>query len=201
VTTLLVLLVLLVGGGLYGGWQYVRGQYYVGVQDGNVAVFRGVNQNLAGILSLSSLVQRTGLPLSQVVASNQGMIRQTIAADSLTGAQNIVTQIQNRVNDCHQAWRALQAWQAKEVTFQADSAAFAAKRTKVRPVGPGPQPATPDAADCAGAAAFGIPASSLPGAAPTTAVSAPPTTNPAKPTRTPTAKASAKSSPTSRTTG
>jgi len=190
--------VLLVGGGLYGGWQYVQGQYYVGVQDGNVAVFRGVNQNLAGIISLSSLVQRTRLPLSQVVASNQGMIRQTIAADSLTGAQNIVTQIQNRVNDCHQAWRALQAWQAKEVRFLSDSAAFAAKRTKVRPVGPGPQPATPDAADCAGAAAFGIPASSLPGAQPTTIPASRPAT---RPTGTPTAKASAKSSPTSRTTG
>ena len=46
-TTLLVLLVRLIGGGLYGGWQYVQGQYYVGVQDGNVAIFRGVNQNLA----------------------------------------------------------------------------------------------------------------------------------------------------------
>ena len=197
VTTLLVLLVLLVGGGLYGTWQYVQGQYYVGVQDGNVAVFRGVNQNLAGF-SLSSLVQRTSLPLSQVVTSNQAMIRQTIAADSLTGAQNIVTQIQKRVNDCHSAWRALQAWQAEEVRFLSDSAAFAAKRTKVRPVSPGPQPATPDAADCAGAAAFGIPASSLPGAQPTTNPASQPATRPA---RTPTAKASAKSSPTSRTTG
>jgi len=197
VTTLLVLLVLLVGGGLYGGWQYVQGQYYVGVQDGNVAVFRGVNQNLAGI-SLSSLAQRTSLPLSQVAASNQGMIRQTIAANSLTGAQSIVTQIQKRVNGCRQQWRALQAWQAKEVRFLSDSAAFAAKRTKIRPVGPGPQPTTPDAADCAGAAAFGIPASSLPGAQPTTNPASQPATRPA---RTPTAKASAKSSPTSRTTG
>jgi protein phosphatase len=197
VTTLLVLLVLLVGGGLYGTWQYVQGQYYVGVQDGNVAVFRGVNQNLAGF-SLSSLVQRTSLPLSQVVTSNQAMIRQTIAADSLTGAQNIVTQIQKRVNDCHSAWRALQAWQAEEVRFLSDSAAFAAKRTKVRPVGPGLQPATPDAADCAGAAAFGIPASSLPGAQPVTNPASGPAT---RPTGTPTAKASAKASPTSRTTG
>ena len=85
-TTLLVLLVLLIGGGLYGGWQYVQGQYYVGVQDGNVAIFRGVNQNLAGI-SLSSLIQRTTLPITQVVASNQGMIRQTIPSGSLGDAQ------------------------------------------------------------------------------------------------------------------
>jgi hypothetical protein len=127
------------------------------------------------------------------------MIRQTIAAGSLTDARNIVTQIQNRVNDCHQAWLALQAWQAKEVRFLSDNAAFAARRTKVRPVGPGPQPATPDAADCAGAAAFGIPASSLPGAQPTPAQPTPANTPAAKQTK-PTAKASAKSSPTSRTT-
>ena len=191
VTTLLVLLVLLIGGGLYGGWQYVQGQYYVGVQDGNVAIFRGVNQNLAGI-SMSSLIQRTTLPITQVVASNQGMIRQTIPFGSLGDAQKDVQQIQGGVSKCYQKWQALQRWQTAEVRYLAEVTLFQQKRTKVRPTGnPGTQPTAPDAADCASALAFGIPATALPGGQPTVAPASRPTTRPtAKPSAKPTAKAS-----------
>jgi protein phosphatase len=161
VTTLLVVLVLLLGGGLYGGWRYVQGQYYVGVQDGKVAIFRGVNQNLAGI-SLSSLMQKTSLPIGQVVASSQGMIRQTIPANSLAGAQSLVTGITKTVGQCQQKYRALAAWQIAEAKYQGQLAAFRAKRIKVRPTdNPGAQPPEPEAADCAPSTAFGIQASTL----------------------------------------
>jgi PPM family protein phosphatase len=191
VTTLLVVLVLLIGGGLYGGWRYIQGQYYVGVQDGNVAIFRGVNQNLAGI-SLSSLAQRTNLPVSQVVTSNQGMIRQTIAASSLSGAQALVGQIQSAVSDCRDKWEDLATWQSAENNYQRAVAAYNAekKKPKTRPSGdPGPQPATPDAADCAPASAFSIPASALPGGQPTTAPTTAPSSKPSA-TSKPTPKAS-----------
>ena len=106
VTTLLVVLVLFILGGLYGGWRYIQGQYFIGVQNGNVAIFRGVNQNLAGI-SLSSLVQRyDNLPVAQVVPSDQAMIHQTITESSLTAAQSLVGQIQSGVTSCHQKWQA-----------------------------------------------------------------------------------------------
>ena len=190
VTTLLVLLVLLIGGGLYGGWRYVQGQYYVGVQDGNVAIFRGINQNLAGI-SLSSLITRTGLPISQVVASNQSMIRQTIPASSLADAQTLVGQIQSEVDNCKQKWQALVQWQAAETRYQAEVAAYRAKKAKVPPKdNPGGQPPTPDAAGCAPASAFGIPATALPGGQPKPAPSAPAT--PTRPAATPTARTSAR---------
>jgi serine/threonine protein phosphatase PrpC len=194
VPTLLVVLVLLIGGGLYGGWRYVQGQYYIGVQGGNVAIFRGVNQSVAGI-SLSSLVQRTNLPVAQMVASDREMIAQTITASSLTDAQSLVSQIQGRVNDCRDKWQALVTWQAANLNYQKELTAFRQKKTKVAPASPGPQPPSPDAASCAPAAAFGIPASALPGAQPATTTT--PTTKPTtKATTTPTARASAKASPT-----
>jgi PPM family protein phosphatase len=196
VTTLLVLLVLVIGGGLYGGWQYVQGQYYVGVQDGNVAIFRGVNQNLAGI-SLSSLVQRTNVPVGQLVPSDQGMIQQTIAASSLTGAQTLVTHIRSGVNYCRQKWLDIANWVTLEDKYLSKQALYKAKKTKVPPTGnPGAQPLPPPEGECAAPSAFGIPAGALqPIATPTTV----PTTSPTKAaTR---ARATTKASPTSGTAG
>jgi len=163
VTTLLVVLVLFILGGLYGGWRYIQGQYYIGVQNGNVAIFRGVNQNVAGI-SLSSLVQRyDSLPVAQVVPSDQAMIHQTITEGSLTAAQSLVGQIQSGVTSCHQKWQQLVNWNTADQRYQQELALYKAKQTKTPPKDkPGPQPATPDITECASASAFGIPATALP---------------------------------------
>jgi len=178
VTTLLVVLVLLVGGGLYGGWRYIQGQYYIGVQDGNVAIFRGANQNVAGI-SLSSLVQRYNLPLTQMAPSDQAGIRQTITASSLSNAQSMVGQISSSVTSCRQKWQSLVTWQAAEQNYQHALALYHAKKTKTPPKNnPGPQPATPDAATCAPASAFGIPATALPGSPATTTPATTPASTP-----------------------
>ena len=177
VTTLLVILVLFIAGGLYGGWRYVQGQYFIGVQNGSVAIFRGVNQNVAGI-SLSSVVQRYGsLPVAQVVPSDQGMIRQTITESSLGAAQSLVGQIQSGVSSCRQKWQALVTWQVADHQYQQAVARYAAtkpRRGAPPKNNPGPQPATPDITECAPAAAFGIPASALPSGQPTTTPSTTP---------------------------
>ena len=176
VTTLLVVLVLFILGGLYGGWRYIQGQYYIGVQNGNVAIYRGVNQNLAGI-SLSSLVQRyDNLPVAQVVPSDQSMIHQTITESSLTAAQSLVGQIQSEVASCHQKWQQLVNWNTADQRYLQELALYKAKKTKTPPKdNPGQQPATPDITECASAAAFGIPATALPtGPPPVTAPSTAP---------------------------
>ncbi|MFY9667737.1 MAG: protein phosphatase 2C domain-containing protein [Trebonia sp.] len=163
VTTLLVVLVLFILGGLYGGWRYIQGQYFIGVQNGNVAIFRGVNQNVAGI-SLSSPVQRyDNLPVAQVVPSDQAMIHQTITESSLAAAQSLVGQIQSGVASCHQKWQELVTWNSAHQRYQQEQALYKAKQTKTPPKNNlGPQPATPDITECASASAFGIPATALP---------------------------------------
>jgi protein phosphatase len=162
VTTLLVVLVLFILGGLYGGWRYIQGQYFIGVQNGNVAIFRGVNQNLAGI-SLSSPVQRyDNLPVAQVVPSDQAMIHQTITESSLPAAQSLVGQIQSGVTSCQQKWQELVTWNSAYQRYQQELALYKAKQTKTPPKNnPGLQPATPDITECASASAFGIPATAL----------------------------------------
>ena len=161
VSTALVLLVLLVGGGGYGFWRYDQSQYYVGEQDGFVAIFGGTNHNLAGI-SMSSLIQRTTLPVSQLTSGDQNLVTQTISQGSKNSAQLIVDQLQTHASDCHQQWQALATWQTKNATYQRELAAAAGTKAKVRASdepGPGADARRPGLRT---AAAFGIPASALP---------------------------------------
>ncbi|MFJ2825844.1 serine/threonine-protein kinase [Streptomyces toxytricini] len=53
---LAVVVLLVVGGALYGGWRWTQTQVYVGANDGHVALYRGVSQDLAWV-SLSRVQQ------------------------------------------------------------------------------------------------------------------------------------------------
>ncbi len=119
----LVVLVLALGGGAFAGWQYVQSQYYLGVSDGNVAVYQGVNTTVLGI-SLSSLHLNTGVATSKLRTVDQSAISSTVAYGSLDAAQQIVTRLRDEVTMCGQSWKALVSWQQKTVTYQAESAHY-----------------------------------------------------------------------------
>ena len=161
VTAALALLVVLVAGGGYGFWRYNQSQYYVGTENGYVAIFRGTSHSLAGI-SMSSLVQRTTLPVSQLTTGDQALVAQTISQGSVTSAQQVIDQLENHAEYCKQQWQVLAAWQAKNVKYQAELANAAKTNVMVAPQDiPGAEPALPGS-DCAPSAAFGIRASALP---------------------------------------
>ncbi len=187
VSAALVLLLLLLAGGGYGAWLYNQSQYYVGAEGGYVAIFRGTNQNLAGI-NLSSLEARTPLHVGQLGTTDQDTLADTISKSSLGDAKTLIDQLQAEVNQCHQQWANLVTWQAANVRYQNELAAASSSTAKHKPKvpaadNPGPQPDAPGAADCAPAAEFGIRAAELPSAV---------TANPPAPTATATAKAPAK---------
>src|SRR5262249_29831796 len=92
VTCVLLLLVSVVGVGGYFGWRLTQSQYYVGTDRGNVVVFRGVSQSVAG-MSLSKIVRRTNIPLSALPSSEAGSIRLTIGPEAtLKQALRIISQ-------------------------------------------------------------------------------------------------------------
>ncbi|HXS61375.1 MAG TPA: PP2C family serine/threonine-protein phosphatase [Streptosporangiaceae bacterium] len=92
VTCVLLLLVSVVGVAGYFGWRLTQSQYYVGTDRGNVVVFRGVSQSVAG-MSLSRVVRRTNIPLSALPSSEVGSIRLTIGPEaSLKEALRIISQ-------------------------------------------------------------------------------------------------------------
>jgi protein phosphatase len=99
VRSLIVLLLILIIGGIYLGWRYTQDQYFVGADGGQVAIFQGVNQTVAGV-NLSHVYQRTDIPLAQVPSPYQGQIRGTVSATSRSNALAIVANVRNQYQAC-----------------------------------------------------------------------------------------------------
>jgi len=74
------------------GWTQT--QYYVGVDEDEVVIFRGLPQTL-GPIALSSVVERTGTSLDDLNGYMQGRVEQTIHADSLDDARGLVDMLQD----------------------------------------------------------------------------------------------------------
>ncbi len=138
VTTVLTVLVLVIAGGLYAGWQYTRGQYYVGLDGQQVIIYRGIPQKI-GPLNLSSVYKRTGIPKTHLPSVN--LVSLPTNPTSLAKAQQTVTQI-SFLYTCKTQQLALHTYQT--VTLPAYQAAVRAydkarHKPKNRPV----QPAKP----------------------------------------------------------
>ena len=81
-TSLLVLVAVIIGGG-YIAWRWTQDQYYVAADSkGQVVIYRGINQRIAGI-SLSSPYQQTAIPLAQVPSNYQQTVKTAYATGSL----------------------------------------------------------------------------------------------------------------------
>ncbi len=78
----------LAAAGIAYGWTQT--QYYVGVDDGEVVIFRGLPQTIVTV-PLSSVVERTGTALEDLESRYlRERVEQTIHADSLTEARGLV---------------------------------------------------------------------------------------------------------------
>ncbi|MER5639587.1 protein phosphatase 2C domain-containing protein [Kitasatospora sp. NPDC002227] len=90
----------LLGGAGYFGWRWTQSQYYVGADGDVVAVYRGVNQSLAG-LSLSSVYQSYGdVELKYLPSYQRTQVSNTIQASSLDDAKAQVQQLQAQAAVC-----------------------------------------------------------------------------------------------------
>lgn len=91
----------LVGGAAYAGYQWTQGQYYVGEHDGHVAVYQGINQDLAG-LQLSSVQQEyQDAAVADLPAAQQSQLKGTVSAGSLSAATAQADQFRDQASACH----------------------------------------------------------------------------------------------------
>lgn len=96
----IALALLVVGGGVYGGWRWTQQQYYVGAKDGHVALYRGISQELAGISLSTVATDHPEIPLKYLPVYQRQRVKETIAADSLDQARAKVDTLGAQADTC-----------------------------------------------------------------------------------------------------
>jgi serine/threonine protein phosphatase PrpC len=142
VTTILVVLVVVIIGGGFAAWSYSQRQYYVGEDNGQVVIFRGVNVKLAGF-GMSSVYSRTGIPVGEVTTDDKQQLASTITATGLTDAKKIVTSIRSAATACERDYQAQLRYQAADKTYQTQLAAWHARKKKHGAAKAGKAPSAP----------------------------------------------------------
>ncbi|ALE07537.1 serine/threonine protein phosphatase [Arthrobacter sp. ERGS1:01] len=87
------LVVIAIVAGAWIAYAWTQTQYFVGVSNGNVAIYQGVSQNL-GPITLSHLQHETDITVSSLPEYSQQLVAQTMPAASLANAEQIVSDLQ-----------------------------------------------------------------------------------------------------------
>lgn len=94
----LVLAVAAIVGAVFTAYSWTQSHYFVGVSDGRVAIFQGVQQNI-GPIHLSSVYQSTRIDISTLPEFQRQSVEATIPADDLRDALNIVDRLSTAAGD------------------------------------------------------------------------------------------------------
>ncbi|HXW44092.1 MAG TPA: protein phosphatase 2C domain-containing protein [Streptosporangiaceae bacterium] len=138
VTSVFVVLVLLIVGGLFVGWRFTQGQYYVDTDGSHVVIYRGISDQIGG-LHLSSVYKRTSIPVQAVPAD----LQLPTSPGSLATAQRTINSLQRTyTTTCQQAHAAQAAWVAKYKT-PAQPKTSKSKGKTTTPPPPPPEPTVP----------------------------------------------------------
>jgi protein phosphatase len=76
------------------GYNFTQRHFFVGAQDGRVAIFQGVQQDI-GPIPLSHVFEETTIELTDLPLFQRQQVEATINADDLTDAHRIVDQLSN----------------------------------------------------------------------------------------------------------
>ncbi|WGW11750.1 protein phosphatase 2C domain-containing protein [Saxibacter everestensis] len=78
----------------WGSYAYTQSQYFVGSHQGKVAIYQGVSQDL-GPIRLSHLYEEQEVSVTSLPTYSQQRVSQTIPADSLDAARQVVESLKN----------------------------------------------------------------------------------------------------------
>ena len=87
------LVALAIVAGSWAAYAWTQTQYFVGVSNGNVAIFQGVSQSL-GPISLSELHRETEVKVKSLPAYSQQLVASTMPARTLSDAEQIISDLQ-----------------------------------------------------------------------------------------------------------
>jgi PPM family protein phosphatase len=97
-STVIVLAALAVITTVVLAYQWTQSLYFVGADDGRVAIFQGVQQGI-GPIPLSSVYERTDIRLDDLPTFRRESVEATISADDLEEARSIVERLASTAND------------------------------------------------------------------------------------------------------
>jgi serine/threonine protein phosphatase PrpC/predicted nucleic acid-binding Zn ribbon protein len=95
--TVLVLTIIAVVTIVVLAYQWTQSRYYVGADNGTVAIFQGVQQGI-GPIPLSSVYESTQIKLEDLPTFTRESVEATISADDLAEARGIVERLGETVN-------------------------------------------------------------------------------------------------------
>ena len=99
---LVVLLLALLGGGGAAAWAWSQQQYYVGAANEQVAIYRGLTQDV-GPIETSRLYDRQDIALTDLPQYQRERVESEIPASGLTDARRIVTTLREQAEICRDA--------------------------------------------------------------------------------------------------
>jgi len=92
--------IVVVGAGLYGAYRWTQTQYYVGANDDHVALYRGINQKLAGVSLHNVYKDRPDIELKYLPGYQKSQVRATIAAGSSAEARDKADELGAQATVC-----------------------------------------------------------------------------------------------------
>lgn len=95
-----VLALAVIGGGLYGGYRWTQTQYYVGTKDEHVALYRGIDQDLAWV-SLSKVEKdHPEIELKYLPPYQRKQVEGTIPEGNLDDARSKIEELSLQASAC-----------------------------------------------------------------------------------------------------
>jgi protein phosphatase len=85
--------------GAYAAWSWSQHQYYVGAAGQDVAIYRGLPQDI-GPVSMSRVYEVQDLPLTQLPEYSREQVRSSITADNLADARAKVGALRSQAVGC-----------------------------------------------------------------------------------------------------
>ena len=90
---------MVLGGGAYAAYDWTQRQFYVGVDEGHVAIFRGVSQDLGPIV-LSRVEEVSSVSTVDLPDFYRNRVENTVSTNTLADAQTLVDSLRAEAVRC-----------------------------------------------------------------------------------------------------
>jgi serine/threonine protein phosphatase PrpC len=108
------LVVVVVAGGLYGGYRWTQTQYYVGSDEQHVALYRGISQDLAWVSLSKVQADHPEIELKYLPDYQRKQVEGTITEGSLGTAQGKIKELGTQASACKKNEERKQAERSSE---------------------------------------------------------------------------------------